>query len=147
MKFPSLRTIQGATAIQCVPYLGQSCGKIYVFQRTPSAVDVRDNKPTDPAWWKSLKPGWQAARDRAFHVNAAGGDPDVDIDDGFSKSLSALGELVRRQMNFGEGKEYSMAELRQLADLKLMETIRKRCDEVVKDKKTAELLKPWYNLL
>ena len=68
---------------------------------------------------------------------------DVDIDDGFSKSLSGLGELVRRQMIYGEGKQYGPAELRQLADLKLMESIRKRCDEVVKDKRTAQLLKPW----
>jgi cyclohexanone monooxygenase len=51
----SLQT--GATAIQCVPHLGQSSGHLYVFSRTPSSVDTRGNKPTDPEWWKSLKPG------------------------------------------------------------------------------------------
>ncbi|KAI9005115.1 putative monooxygenase [Hyaloraphidium curvatum] len=136
----------GATAIQCVSFLGESSGKLYVFQRTPSAVDVRDNKPTDPKWWASLPKGWQAERDRNFHRNAAGADISVDLDDGFSLSLAALGELQRRQIRFGEGKQYGMAELRQLADLKLMESIRRRVDEVVKDKKTAELLKPYYNL-
>jgi hypothetical protein len=44
---------------------------------------------------------------------------------------------------FGEHKELGMAELRQLADLKLMESIRQHVDDVVKDKKKAELLKPW----
>jgi hypothetical protein len=34
---------------------------------------------------------------------------------------------------------------RQLADFKKMESIRARTDEVVKDKETADALKPWYN--
>jgi hypothetical protein len=34
---------------------------------------------------------------------------------------------------------------RQLADFKKMESIRARTDEVVKDKGTADALKPWYN--
>src|SRR6516225_8327477 len=40
----------GATAIQCVPYLGQYAKQLYVFQRTPSSVDLRGNKPTDYSW-------------------------------------------------------------------------------------------------
>ena len=38
----------GATAVQCVPHLAKACRELYVFQRTPSSVDVRDNRPTDP---------------------------------------------------------------------------------------------------
>src|SRR3954465_8476498 len=38
----------GATAIQCVPHLGEWAKELYVFQRTPSSVDVRNNAPTDP---------------------------------------------------------------------------------------------------
>lgn len=136
----------GATAVQAIPFLGESCGKLYIFQRTPSAVDVRDNKPTDPKWWASLKPGWWHVRDQAFQVNAAGGDAELDLDDGFSRSMSGLSELVKRQRKFGEGKEYTEAEARQLADFKILNSIRKRCDDIVKDKRTAELLKPWYNL-
>ena len=52
----------GATAIQCVSHLGQHAQQLYVFQRTPSSIDERGNKPTDPAWAKSLKPGWHANR-------------------------------------------------------------------------------------
>src|SRR5262245_16001909 len=48
----------GATAVQCVPHLGETARHLYVFQRTPSSIDVRANRPTDPNWAKSLKPGW-----------------------------------------------------------------------------------------
>jgi cyclohexanone monooxygenase len=52
----------GATAIQCVPHLGRHAKHLYVFQRTPSSVDVRGNMPTDPEWVKTLTPGWQKRR-------------------------------------------------------------------------------------
>src|SRR5690606_16815600 len=45
----------GATAIQCIPHLGQPAERLYVFQRTPSSVDARKNAPTDPAWAASLR--------------------------------------------------------------------------------------------
>ena len=38
----------GATAVQCVPHLARACWALYVFQRTPSSVDVRGNAPIDP---------------------------------------------------------------------------------------------------
>ena len=47
----------GATAIQCVPFVGETAQHLYVFQRTPSSVDVRGNAPTDPKWAESLEPG------------------------------------------------------------------------------------------
>src|SRR5690606_6947077 len=34
----------GATAVQVVPHLGRDAAELYVFQRTPSSVDVRDNR-------------------------------------------------------------------------------------------------------
>src|SRR4029079_6726833 len=52
----------GATAIQSVPHVGQYAKHLYVFQRTPSSVDLRGNKPTDPEWWASLAPGWRRRR-------------------------------------------------------------------------------------
>ncbi|HMG40317.1 MAG TPA: NAD(P)/FAD-dependent oxidoreductase, partial [Acidimicrobiales bacterium] len=68
----------GATAIQCVPHLGPAAKQLYVFQRTPSSVDVRGNKPTDPEWAKSLKPGWQKRRMENFNTLVAGGHQDED---------------------------------------------------------------------
>ncbi len=49
----------GATAIQCVPHLAKSVKHQLVFQRTPLTVDVRGNRPTDPAWSTALADGWQ----------------------------------------------------------------------------------------
>ena len=49
----------GATAVQCIAPLARDAGELYVFQRTPSAIDVRGNHPIDPEWFSSLEPGWQ----------------------------------------------------------------------------------------
>ena len=49
----------GATAVQCVPHLGAGAEQLYVFQRTPSSIDVRNNHPIDPGWFADLEPGWQ----------------------------------------------------------------------------------------
>ncbi len=40
----------GATAVQCVPHVGEWAEQLYVFQRTPSSIDVKNNPPTDPEW-------------------------------------------------------------------------------------------------
>jgi cyclohexanone monooxygenase len=52
----------GATAVQAVPGLGAMSKELYVFQRTPSSIDIRDDWPTDPNWARRLKPGWQSKR-------------------------------------------------------------------------------------
>ena len=69
----------GATAIQCVPPLGTSAQQLYVFQRTSSSVDVRGNKPTDPEWAASLKPGWQRERQENFNDVVTGRPFEVDL--------------------------------------------------------------------
>ena len=53
----------GATAVQCVPHVGAAAEHLYVFQRTPSSIGERNNRPTDPAWAESLEPGWQRRAD------------------------------------------------------------------------------------
>ena len=58
----------GATAVQCVPHLARACKELFVFQRTPSSVDVRNNQPTDPAWFAEIAtPGLAAALARELH--------------------------------------------------------------------------------
>lgn len=50
----------GASAVQAVPHLAQWAKKLIVFQRTPSAVDSRNNCPPDLAlreWIKQTGPG------------------------------------------------------------------------------------------
>ena len=43
----------GASAVQAIPRLGAAAKELYVFQRTPSAIDIRDDRPTDPDWARS----------------------------------------------------------------------------------------------
>ena len=53
----------GATAVQCVPHLAAACKELYVFQRTPSSVDIRGNEATDAEQFtehfSADEPGWQ----------------------------------------------------------------------------------------
>ena len=56
----------GATAVQCVPHLAAGAKKLYVFQRTPSSIDERNNTNTDIDWFKSQKDGWQDERRENF---------------------------------------------------------------------------------
>ena len=47
----------GATGVQCIPHLGEWAKELYVFQRTPSSIDVRNNGETDPNWAATLEAG------------------------------------------------------------------------------------------
>ncbi len=75
----------GATAIQSVPHVGASAKQLYVFQRTPSSVDLRGNKPTDAEWAQSLQPGWQRARRENFNNMVIGVPVEEDlVNDGWT---------------------------------------------------------------
>ena len=70
--------------------------QLFVFQRTPSSIDVRNNRPTDPEWAKSLEPGWQQYRMDNFNVLVSGGwtmqfemDPDFDYEPQADASIAA----------------------------------------------------------
>ena len=69
----------GATAVQCVPHLAAAAQHLYVFQRTPSSVDVRANQPTDLQWANALQPGWQQQRIQNFQILTAGGQAEEDL--------------------------------------------------------------------
>ncbi len=128
----------GATAIQAVPHLGESAGHLYVFQRTPSSVDARYNRQTDPEWASSLEPGWQQKRMDNFNLLVSGGVADEDmVADGWTEILSPIG----RAMLAGEDAQAKI----QLNDFARMERIRARVDQIVGDPATAEALKPYYD--
>ena len=137
----------GATAVQCVPHLGESAGQLFVFQRTPSSIDVRNNRPTDPEWANSLQPGWQQHRMDNFNILVSGGyAPEDLVSDGWTDIIRNIGIVARiRQEQSADGTTGDPAELLQLADFRKMEQIRSRVDQVVADKATADKLKPWYN--
>ena len=135
----------GATAVQCVPHLGEAAGELFVFQRTPSSIDVRANRPTDPQWAKSLEPGWQQKRIDNFNILVSGGFQDEDlVNDGWTDIIGNILLLARKKMADGEAVS-DPAALMQLADFKKMEQVRSRVDNVVQDARTAEALKPYYN--
>jgi cyclohexanone monooxygenase len=140
----------GATAIQAIPYLGRYAKQVYVLQRTPSTVDERPNPPTDPAWVKTLKPNWQKERQSNFHRAAmvgrlAAGERDLVCDfwTEISRNLSA--ELEAEGWPDLSIEEY-MAR-REIMEYRVMERMRRRVESIVKDKETAEALKPWYRFM
>jgi cyclohexanone monooxygenase len=133
----------GCSAIQCVPPLAASSKELFVFQRTPSPVNVRANRPTDPDWAASLRPGWQLHRMENFLNVISGVKEDVDlVDDGWTWSL----KNARGVFAADKSKMKSKEELDR-DDFSHMEMVRARVDSIVTDKATAEALKPWYGVL
>jgi cation diffusion facilitator CzcD-associated flavoprotein CzcO len=114
----------GASAVQAVPELAKQAKELYVFQRTPSSIDVRDDWPTDPNWARKLKPGWQAKRrERVLALSERSPDEQARLD------AMTPEEKLRRQEN---------------ANIDYMMRIHRRIEKIVNDPQTAEALKPWY---
>ncbi|HYL59823.1 MAG TPA: NAD(P)/FAD-dependent oxidoreductase [Candidatus Acidoferrales bacterium] len=135
----------GATAVQCVPHLGRHAKQLYVFQRTPSSIDERGNRPTDPEWVKTLTPGWQKRRMENFNVLVSGGFQAEDlVNDGWTDIIRNLGGLLVARPKDSDTSPQEIMRLMEIADFKKMNQIRARVDSIVKDKETAEALKPWY---
>lgn len=139
----------GATALQCVPFLGKYAEQLYVFQRTPSYVDERGNRPTDYKWAATLEPGWQEQRQRSYQQAVFGGlsRPEDDlVCDGWGEiTRNTVARIIEMGNPTLSPEEY--AELREVEDYRAMERIRRRIDITVKHEETAELLKPWYRFL
>lgn len=114
----------GASAVQIVPELAKVAKEVFVFQRTPSSIDVRDDWPTDPNWARKLQPGWQ--HKRREKVLAAVEDS---LEKRAAKGATSPEEKLRKQEN---------------ANIDYMMRIHKRIDEIVHDPATADALKPWY---
>ncbi len=114
----------GATAVQAVPHLGANAKELYIFQRTPSSIDVRDDWETDPEWAAKLEPGWQAER----RAKAFTEPPLTEMQVG-QRAGTTPEEKVRRQEN---------------ANIDYMMRIHRRIEDIVEDPTTADALKPWY---
>ncbi len=134
----------GATAVQCVPHVGEAAERLYVFQRTPSSIDVRNNRPTDPEWADSLEPGWHQQRMDNFNILVSGGFQEVDlVNDGWTDIIRKLLVMVKSD----ENKDLSpkgLAHSMEMADFEKMEEIRARVASIVEDPDAAEALKPYY---
>ena len=134
----------GATAVQCVPHVGETAQQLYVFQRTPSGIDVRGNSPTDPEWAKNLKPGWQKARMDNFNALVSGVPQAEDlVNDGWTDLIGKMINMYNKGAVEGEVVR-EISEIMELANFEKMNEIRARAEELVSDPNTAEELKPYY---
>jgi len=136
----------GATAVQCVPHLGESAGHLYVFQRTPSGVDLRNNAQTDMEWAESLKPGWQRQSMKNFNALVSGVPQAEDlVNDGWT---DLIGKMIRvfRESRRQDLSGKAIKEIMETANFEKMNEIRARVDELVSDSDTAESLKPYYRM-
>ena len=138
----------GATSVQAVPHLARACGTLYVIQRTPSSVDVRDNRPTDPEWFATINtPGWQQRWLENFTANQTGGMAEEDL------VMDGWTDLARRirgrimQLPPDELTPEGMMAAFEDSDFEKMEEIRARVDTIVGDPDTAQRLKAWYRQL
>jgi len=133
----------GATAVQVIPELAKIAGELYVFQRTPSTIDIRDQRETAPHeiddW--SREPGWARAR-RARFARISEGRTAIQANDDY---------LAGRVADFRERKQHATTLTpeeriqKQLnTSFRIMEQIRARVDAIVADPKTAAALKPYY---
>ena len=136
----------GCTAIQSVPFLGEHAQKLYVFQRTPSSVDLRGNRPTDEEWYQSLEPGWQRARRENFAAVLFGQNFTEDlVADGWTDIARRIGiALMNRSSEDGALDMEEVAMRSEIADFGKMNEIRGRVDDTVANGQAAEALKPWY---
>jgi len=131
----------GASSIQALPHLARSGAEVYVFQRTPSSVDAKPNPPTDRTWFKSLKSGWQDHRSENFERILMGEPQDIDlVNDGWTHFMIAMASIAK---DSAADKD----DILKKTDIQAMEGLRTRIEKTVKDKETAEALKPWYGRL
>ncbi len=133
----------GATAVQAVPEIAKVAKELFVFQRTPSTIDVRDQRATTPeeieAW--SKEPNWAKKRRERLALISSGRTALQGNDDFLSGKVDTVrekrvharelapDELIQRQLN---------------SNFRIMEQIRARVDAIVTDKTTAAALKPYY---
>ncbi|KZL76604.1 cyclohexanone -monooxygenase [Colletotrichum incanum] len=142
----------GATAVQAVPYLARWSKQLYVFQRTPSAVGPRNNKPTDPELWQAgiaTHQGWQTDRAENFNAFLANdpAKPDIDLVQDEWTKLPSYSALIGNPTNLDAKSREEVASYvatLETLDLPQQESRRSRIDDIVKDRATAEALKPWY---
>ena len=131
----------GATAVQCIPPLAAAAEQLFVFQRTPSALDVRNNSITDPVWYAALEPGWQQKRIESFTCQFTG---DLHVPDLVGDGWTILAKAAREK--FAADPTRSPDAIFEEADLEAMARVRDRIDQLVEDPATADALKPWYSI-
>ena len=133
----------GATAVQVIPEIAKVVKELYVFQRTPSSIDVRDQRATTQeereSWAK--EPGWARARRTRFDQISEGRTAIKANDDFLSGKVATFKEKKHHTTKL---TPQEMIQKQLDTNFRIMEQIRARVDAIVKDPKTAAALKPYY---
>lgn len=135
----------GCSSVQSVPHLAKWAQELSVIQRTPSMVNYRANRPTDPEWAKSLEPGWQEKRMANFEACLLTPNEVTEdlVADGWTDLARSMADLDGAKAAIGDGDDGS-ANLAEIADYLTMAGNWERIDEIVSDEATAEALKAFY---
>ncbi|ALC18932.1 flavin-containing monooxygenase [Streptomyces pristinaespiralis] len=133
----------GATGVQVVPKLAEDAGHLYVFQRTPSTVDVRANRRTTAEDVGADRDGWaRERRDNFLRITSGEAAGEDLVADRWTSSAGLLEKLLPSFCRQGDRTAFEAAY--EVADATKMNEIRARVEQVVADADTAEKLKPWY---
>ena len=139
----------GATAIQAIPHLARWSKHLYVIQRTPAAVDRRDQRETDDQWFRkevATSTGWQRVRLRNFHQHfTTGKQPDINlVDDEWTHAVGMVS--VAGNAAGPKTMEELPAYMRTLyaVDTPRQNRLRARVGQVVNDSSVAKKLQAWY---
>jgi cation diffusion facilitator CzcD-associated flavoprotein CzcO len=133
----------GATGVQVIPKLAEDAGHLYVFQRTPSSVDVRGNRRTTAQDVGADRENWASERRDNFLRLTSGETVEEDlVADQWTRSAGLLEKLLPGFRRQGDRAAFEAAY--EVADAAKMNEIRARVERVVTDPDTAEKLKPWY---
>ncbi len=139
----------GATSVQAVPHLARASKHLYVVQRTPSSVDVRNNVPIDPEWFAGIAtPGWQRRWLENFTANQTPGN--MIEEDWVQDGWTDLSRRIKARVATLPPDKRSLADIISVwedSDFEKMEEIRDRVDAIVEDKETSAKLKAWYRQL
>lgn len=138
----------GATAVQIVPHLSRAAKEVYVVQRTPSSIDIRNNESIDPDWFEELATeGWQKRWLDNFTANQGIGHAEEDlVQDGWTDLTRRFRERIK-DLPPDQMTVENMLAAWEDADLQKMTEIRGRVDELIADPDTADDLKAWYRQL
>ena len=136
----------GATAVQIVPKVAESAKHLYVFQRTPSAIDLRANAPTDEGWFHAQSKGWlDKRRDNFLRIITNQPHDGNEVGDRWTDFFTRVGAAMRERI--ASNDPTPPPQVAQKVDYAKMEEIRARVADEVGDAGTAERLKPWYNYM
>ena len=139
----------GASAVQVIPHLARWSKHLYVVQRTPAAVDCRDQRETDPGRFHkevATAAGWQRERLKNFHQHfTTDKQPSVNlVDDQWTHAMAmvAIAGNAAGPKSIEELPAYM--KLLHTIDLPRQNQVRARVDHDVRDPSVAEKLKAWY---